>query len=59
MAPENKEEFDEFEKAIAKKVQSLSSSSNYPDFIEQLIKDLCIDRKCYSIVGIAIPPFSI
>lgn len=46
--PFSKEEFAEFKNNLLKKLQSLSSKDCYNDFIEDLIKDVCIG--CKSIV---------
>nr|SVE80561.1 EOG090X0OQM [Daphnia magna]SVE82897.1 EOG090X0OQM [Daphnia magna] len=40
--PSSKEEFVEFKNNLLKKLQSLSSKAPYNDFIEDLIKDICI-----------------
>nr|SVE75566.1 EOG090X0OQM [Daphnia dolichocephala] len=41
-SPSSKEEFAEFKNVLVKKLQSLSSKTNYNDFIEDFIKDICI-----------------
>ena len=45
MAPVTKEDFDNFEKELADKVTNFSSSEYYPEFIEKLVRRLCVDRK--------------
>ncbi len=45
MVPATKEEFDTLTKAIVEKVQIFSSASYYNDFVENLIKELTLDRK--------------
>jgi len=44
MVPNSKDDFDKLQKAISEKVQSLSGSSYYNDFVENLIKDLSLDQ---------------
>ena len=46
MQPSSKDEFNKFSKAIVEKVQLFNASSHYHDFVEELIKDLSLDRKC-------------
>jgi len=43
MSPNSKDEFNQFSKAIVEKVQLFNTSSYYPDFVEELIKDLSLD----------------
>lgn len=43
--PSSKEEFSEFKNNLVKKLQSLSTKACYNDFIEDLIKDVCIGCK--------------
>ena len=45
MVPVTKEDFEIFEKELAEKVTSFSSSENYPEFVEKLVRRLCVDRK--------------
>ena len=45
MIPDTKEDFDLLSKAIVDKVQLFATSDKYNDFIEGLVKDLCLDRK--------------
>ncbi len=45
MMPVTKEDFENFEKEVAEKINSFSSSEHYPEFIEKLIRRLCADRK--------------
>ena len=40
--PTTKDEFTEFKNSLVKKLQSLSTKSYYNEFIEDLIKDVCI-----------------
>lgn len=44
MMPSSKDDFEKLQKAISEKVQSLSGSSHYNDFVENLIKDLSLDQ---------------
>lgn len=49
--PSTKEEFSELKANLVKKLQSLSSKPAYNDFIEDLVKDVCITCKpflCYA-----------
>jgi len=41
-SPSSKEEFAEFKSNVVKKLQSLSTQGCYTDFIEELVKDLCV-----------------
>ncbi|XP_059479654.1 eukaryotic translation initiation factor 3 subunit J [Neocloeon triangulifer] len=41
MLPSSKEEFDEFGKALVKKIIPFSSSQHFPLFVEELIRDVC------------------
>merc|ERR1712156_474525 len=41
---EEEDDFEKLQKAISEKVQSLSGSSHYNDFVEDLIKDLSLDQ---------------
>ena len=43
--PSTKEEFAELKSNVVKKLQSLSSQGCYNDFMEELVKDLCVTRK--------------
>ena len=45
MFPETKDQFDELEKAIGDKLQTLVGQENYPDFAEKLVKRICLDSK--------------
>lgn len=45
MIPATKDEFDQLRQAIVEKVQLFSTSSQYNDFVEALVKDLTLDRK--------------
>ena len=47
IVPNSKEEFDKLQKAIVEKVSSCSGSSHYQDFVENLIKDLSLDREYF------------
>jgi len=40
--PSTKEEFSELKSNVVKKLQSLSSQGCYNEFVEELIKDLCV-----------------
>ncbi|CAB3363435.1 Hypothetical predicted protein [Cloeon dipterum] len=41
MLPSSKEDYDEFEKALVKKIIPFSSSQHYPLFVEDLVRDIC------------------
>lgn len=43
MNPENKEQFDEFRKAISDKIQLYSTSEHYNDMVENLVKEISVD----------------
>ena len=45
MVPVTKEDFENFEKELAEKVTGFSSSEYYPEFVEKLVRRLCVDRK--------------
>merc|ERR1711911_83452 len=45
--PSTKEEFSELKSNVVKKLQSLSSQGCYNEFVEELIKDLCVSRKYF------------
>ena len=45
MAPVSKEDFESFEKELAEKITNFSSSEFYPEFVEKLVRRLCVDRK--------------
>jgi len=42
MSPVSKEEFAEFEKAISEKIADFSNSEHYSDFVENLVKSMCM-----------------
>lgn len=42
MSPVSKEEFEEFEKAISEKIANFSNSEHYPEFVENLVKSMCM-----------------
>ena len=46
MNPSNREEFDELQAAISKKVQSYAKSPHFPAFAEELIRNICVNCKC-------------
>jgi hypothetical protein len=46
MNPNSREEFDEFQAAISKKVQSFTKSPHFPAFAEELIRNICVNCKC-------------
>jgi len=52
MAPVTKEDFEIFEKELAEKVTSFSSSENYPEFVEKLVRRLCVDLPAPAIKNI-------
>ena len=43
--PSSKEDFDELKSNVVKKLQSLSVEKCYNDFMEDLVKELCVGRK--------------
>nr|AGM32166.1 eukaryotic translation initiation factor 3 subunit J [Coptotermes formosanus] len=43
MNPNSREEFDEFQAAISKKVQSFTKSPHFPAFAEELIRNICVN----------------
>ncbi len=43
MFPETKDQFDELEKAIGDKLQTLVGQENYAEFAEKLVKRICLD----------------
>jgi len=45
--PSTKEEFSELKSNVVKKLQSLSSQGCYNEFVEELIKDLCVSREYF------------
>jgi len=46
MIPSSKDDFEKLSKAITEKVQMFNQSKHYNDFLEGLVKDLALDRKC-------------
>lgn len=54
MIPVSKEEFDQLEKAIVEKVQTNSTSEHYPELVEGIVKDLCIDMSVATLKKIKI-----
>ena len=48
MVPVDKEDFDQFEKALNEKISMFASSEHYPDFVERLVKSLCLECKLYN-----------
>ena len=58
MVPDSKDDFEKLQKAISEKVQSLSGSSHYNDFVEDIIKDLSLDRKFSRFITIFFSNFS-
>ena len=50
MTPVTKEDFELFEKELAEKIGGFSSSEYYPEFVEKLIRRLCVDRKFSPVV---------
>lgn len=53
-SPTTKEEFEEFGVNLAKKIQSLSKSMEYPAFAEGLIRDICATLSSFDIKKIKI-----
>jgi hypothetical protein len=45
MNPSSKEEFDELQTAIAKKIQLYTKSPHFPAFAEDLLRNICVNRK--------------
>jgi hypothetical protein len=45
MNPSTKEEFDEFQIAMCKKIQLYSKSPHFPTFAEDLIRNICVNCK--------------
>jgi hypothetical protein len=45
MNPSSKEEFDELQTAISKKVQLYTKSPHFPTFAEDLIRNICVNCK--------------
>jgi hypothetical protein len=46
MNPSTREEFDELQVAISKKVQPYAKSPHFPAFAEELIRNICVNCKC-------------
>jgi len=42
MSPVTKQDFEEFQKAISEKIANFSNSDHYPEFVEALVKDMCM-----------------
>jgi len=49
MTPSSKEEFENLTKAITDKVNSFDSSEHYQDFVEDLVKNLCMGLTCQTL----------
>jgi hypothetical protein len=45
MDPSSKEEFDELQTAISKKIQLYTKSPHFPVFVEDLIRNICVNCK--------------
>lgn len=45
MVPVDKEDFEQFEKALSEKITMFASSEHYSDFVESLVKSLCLECK--------------
>ncbi len=45
--PTTKEQFAELRNNLVKKMQSLSLKENYNDFVEELIRDICVGCELY------------
>jgi len=52
MTPVTKEDFELFEKELAEKIGGFSSSEYYPEFVEKLIRRLCVDLPAPAIKNI-------
>ena len=50
LVPVTKEDFEQFGKAISEKIQMFSSSEHYSELIENITKEICIDRKLLTLV---------
>ena len=50
LVPVTKEDFEQFGKAISEKIQMFSSSEHYSELIENITKEICIDRKLLKLV---------
>lgn len=44
MVPVEKSDFEQLEKAVVNKITMYTESPHFPDFIESLIKNLCLDQ---------------
>merc|ERR1712080_443929 len=42
MSSVTKQDFEEFQKAISEKIANFSNSDHYPEFVEALVKDMCM-----------------
>lgn len=47
--PSTKEQFAELKNNICQKLQSLSAKDHFNEFMEELVRDLCVGRKCLGI----------
>lgn len=45
MIPNTKEDFDEFGKALVKKIQPFAASQHFPNFAEELVRNVCVNRE--------------
>ncbi|XP_049762605.1 eukaryotic translation initiation factor 3 subunit J [Schistocerca cancellata] len=43
MNPDSKEEFDQFREALCKKINHYSKSPHFPEFAEELIRNICVN----------------
>lgn len=48
--PTNKEEFSEFGASLAAKISLYKSSEEYPRFVEELVRNVCVHREFLSIL---------
>lgn len=49
MNPDTKEDFEEFNKALTKKVLLYSSSQHFPTFIEEFVRNICVNMNSLDI----------
>jgi hypothetical protein len=45
MNPSSREEFDDFQTAISRKIQFYTKSPHFPTFAEDLIRNVCVNCK--------------
>lgn len=47
--PTNKKEFSEFGASLAAKISLYKSSEEYPKFVEELVRNICVHREYFKI----------